>query len=496
MKNIVFWWSALETMILWATVVFYLLVMLGIGVWAKKFIKSTDDYLLAGRRLGVLLAAATLAATHYGGGFVLGGASWGATYGLGGFWYGAACGLGLALLGITFAKLSRALALYTVPELLRMRYRGYSVQAISALLSLLALVGIIGAQVWAAGAVFEAMGLPGLWGSILATIIFIAYTAISGLWAVTLTDFIQIILGTIGVVIAAALALVSVGGFAGIEGRLSELYSAGVISSPPSEYFNIFSPGAAVIVLTVVATVMYTLIGQDFYQRLFASKDEKVAVRASLLSGIFLIVVSFIPAIAGMAALALSPSPGEILKTPRIAIPHLILVMLGPIVGAIFIAAILAAVMSTADSLLLAATSHVVRDFYYRFNPRITDRQMLKLSIIVTIIVGVFSLAAALTVRGIIELLIYSYDLYTSGVFVPLVLGLLWKRATKEGAVAGMIAGFIASLAGIMGFIPAEIYEIIYVWGALVSFIVMIVVSLITKPTQPEEQLAKLLKWG
>ncbi|MEM4697633.1 MAG: hypothetical protein QW501_04900, partial [Zestosphaera sp.] len=210
----------------------------------------------------------------------------------------------------------------------------------------------------------------------------------------------------------------------------------------------------------------------------------------------FLIVVSFIPAIAGMAALALSPSPGEILKTPRIAIPHLILVMLGPIVGAIFIAAILAAVMSTADSLLLAATSHVVRDFYYRFNPRITDRQMLKLSIIVTIIVGVFSLAAALTVRGIIELLIYSYDLYTSGVFVPLVLGLLWKRATKEGAVAGMIAGFIASLAGIMGLIPAEIYEIIYVWGALVSFIVMIVVSLITKPTQPEEQLAKLLKWG
>ncbi|MEM4032795.1 MAG: hypothetical protein QXV53_05810, partial [Zestosphaera sp.] len=106
-----------------------------------------------------MLAAATLAATHYGGGFVLGGASWGATYGLGGFWYGAACGLGLALLGITFAKLSRALALYTVPELLRMRYRGYSVQAISALLSLLALVGIIGAQVWAAGAVFEAMGL-------------------------------------------------------------------------------------------------------------------------------------------------------------------------------------------------------------------------------------------------------------------------------------------------------------------------------------------------
>ncbi len=481
---------------LWVVVIFYFLAMLSIGMWARKFIKSTDDYLLAGRRLGILLAVATLVATHYGGGFVLGGASWGVKYGLGGFWYGAACGLGLALLGITFAKLSRALALYTVPELLRMRYRGYSVQAISALLSLLALVGITGAQVWAAGAVFEAMGLPGLWGSVLATIIFIAYTAISGLWAVTLTDFVQIILGTIGVIVATALALVSVGGFTGVERRLSELYSAGVISSPPSDYFNILSPGATLIVLTVVATVMYTLIGQDFYQRLFASKDEKTAVKASLFSGIFLIVVSFIPAIAGMAALALSPSPEEILKTPRIAIPHIILITMGPILGALFLAAILAAVMSTADSLLLAATSHVIRDFYYRFNPRITDRQMLKLSIIVTIIIGLFSLGAALLVRGIIELLIYSYDLYTSGVFVPLVLGLLWKRATKEGAVAGMIAGFIASLAGIMRLIPAEIYEMIYVWGAFVSFIVTIVISLITKPTPPEEQLAKLLKWS
>lgn len=482
--------------ILWVAVIAYLLAMLGIGVWATKFIKSTDDYLLAGRRLGVVLAAATLAATHYGGGFVLGGASWGVTYGVGGFWYGAACGIGLALLGITFAKLSRALALYTVPELLRMRYRGYSVQAISALLSLLALIGIIGAQVWAAGAVFEAMGLPGLWGSILATVIFIAYTAISGLWAVTLTDFVQIILGTFGVIIAAALALASAGGLAGVESRLNELYASGVISSPSSEYFNIFSPGTSVIVLTLVATVMYTLIGQDFYQRLFASKDEKTAARASLLSGILLIIVSFIPAIAGMTALALSPNPQKLIESPRVAIPHLILVTLGPAVGALFIAAILAAVMSTADSLLLAATSHVVRDFYYRFNPKITDKQMLRLSIVVTVIVGIFSLVTALTARGIIELLIYSYDLYTSGVFVPLVLGLVWKRATKEGAVAGMIAGFIASLMGIMGYIPAEIYEMIYVWGALVSLIVTVVVSLITKPTQPEENLAKLLKWS
>ncbi len=481
---------------LWVAVGIYLLAMLGVGAWAKRFVKSAEDYLLAGRRLGVVLVAATLAATHYGGGFVLGGASWGVVYGFGGLWYGAACGLGLALLGVTFAKLSRALALYTVPEILYLRYRSSTVQALSALLSLLALIGITGAQVWAAGAVFEAMGLPGLWGSILATVIFIAYTAISGLWAVTLTDLVQIILATLGVTVATVVALASIGGFSGVEGRLAELYASGVVSNPPSEYFNPFSPGTSLIVLTVVATVMYTLIGQDFYQRLFASKDEKTAVKASVLSGLFLIIVSLIPAIAGMTVLALSQEPEKVVASPRIAVPYLILAMFGPVLGALFIAAVLAAIMSTADSLLLAATSHIIRDFYYKSKPEISDKQTLRLSILVTILVGAFALIVALTVQGIIELLIYSYDLYTSGVFIPFVLGLLWKRASKEGAIAGMVAGFTASLMGIMGYIPAEIYEMIYVWGALASLAAMIAVSLVTKPTQPEENLAKLLKWA
>ena len=483
--------------IVWYTVIAYMIAMLAIGAYASRYIKSTTDFLLAGRRLGVLLAAATLAATHYGGGFVLGGGSWGVSYGIGGFWYGFACGLGLLILGLTFAKLSRALALYTVPEILNMRFRSGVVQALAALLSLLALVGIIGAQVWAAGAIFEAMGLPGLQGSILATLIFIIYTALSGLWAVTLTDFVQILIGSIGVIIATGMAVSAAGGIGGILEKLNELQAQGIqLPQPAGDYMNAFSPGASVIILTLVATVMYTLIGQDFYQRLFAAKDEKTAMKAAIASGIFLMLIAFIPPIAGMAALALSPTPEQVISSPRVAIPHLILVMLGPAAGAIFIAAVLAAVMSTADSLLTAATSHIIRDFYYRFiNPQATDKHMLKLSIITTVVVGVLALIMALTVKGIIELLIYSYDIYTAGVFVPVVLGLLWKRATKEGALAGMIAGSIVAILGVTGAVHFPYWELIYVSGALISLIVMVIVSLATKPTEPEEQLAKLLKW-
>ncbi|MEM1864595.1 MAG: sodium:solute symporter family protein [Desulfurococcaceae archaeon] len=469
--------------------------MLGIGVWAKKYIKTIDDYLLAGRRLGLVLATATLAATHYGGGFVLGGASWGVKYGIGGFWYGAACGLGLALLAITFAKLARLLAVYTVPELLYMRYRSKVVQLIAASLSLLALIGITGAQIVACGALFEAMGLDWAWGATLSAIIFITYTALSGLWAVALTDLAQIIIGSLGVVIATLLVLQRAGGLAGVASRLGNMYSTGVLEKPPSSYLDIASPGLPMIMLTLMATIMYTLIGQDFYQRLFAAKDEKTAIRASLISGIFLIALSFLPPIAGMAALAISNDPLSLANSPRTAVPKLILTVFGPVMGGLFMAAVLAAIMSTADSLLLAATSHVVRDFYYGLNKQVVGKEMVKLSIVITIVIGSFSLIAAFIVRGIIELLIYSYDLYTSGCFMPLVVGLLWKRASREGALAGMMAGIAMSMVNILGLTQIEMYELVYVRSALVSLIAMIAVSLLTKPTQPEERLTKILKW-
>lgn len=421
----------------------------------------------------------------------MGGASWGARYGLGGIWYGFACGVGLLLLGLTLAKPMRALALYTVPDVLEMRYKSKIIRLLAATLSLLALIGILGAQVWAASAVFEAIGLPGTWGAIMATLIFIAYTAFSGLWAVALTDFIQITLGSIGVFIAIILAFAKVGGVTGLELKLSTIPG---LPQAPSGYFDFLSLGVSLFALTLIATIMYTLIGQDFYQRLFAAKDERIARKGAIYSGLLLMGLSFLPALAGMLALALSSDPQAIIDSPKTAVPRLIITVFGSGVGAIFVAAILAAVMSTADSLLSAATSHIVRDFYQStINPEAEDKKLLRLSIATTVMVGLLALIAALTVEGIIELLIYSYDIYTSGVFVPLILGLYWKRATKEGALAGIVAGSLVSILGISGIVSFSYWEYIYVSGAFVSAIVMILVSLVTSAEPFDEELERAL---
>lgn len=419
--------------------------------------------------------------------FILGGASWGATYGLGGIWYGFACGLGLLVLGLTLARPMRALALYTVPDVLEMRYRSKTIRLLAALLSLLALVGILGAQVWAASAIFEVIGLPGTAGAVLATLVFIAYTAFSGLWAVALTDFVQIILGSAGIFVAVLMGLIKVGGISGLRAALQNIKN---LPQPATGYFSVTSLGPSLLALTLAATVMYTLIGQDFYQRLFASKNEGTARKGAVYAGMLLMALSVLPALAGMLAVALSGNPEAVIDSPKTAVPMLVISVFGGTVGAIFVAAVLAAIMSTADSLLSAATSHIVKDFYEGIvGEKGDEKRLLRLSVITTVAVGLLSLGAALAIRGIVELLIYSYDVYTSGVFVPLILGLYWRRATKEGALSGMTAGSLVAVLGAAGILNFPYWEYVYVSGALVSTVVLVVVSLATRAEPLEGEL-------
>src|SRR5699024_9321384 len=195
----------------------YFIVIFGVGLYATRFIDDTTDFLLAGRRLGLVLATATLCATPFGGGFVMGSGEWGFEYGLTGIAYAVGVGLSLVVLGLVAARRMRKLAMFTVPDYLATRYDSELVRFLGALLSLVAIIGIIGAQVWAARSALSIIGLDPTWAAIAATLLFIVYTAMSGLWGVTLTDAVQLAIIFIGVPIAAFMALGETGGFAGIR---------------------------------------------------------------------------------------------------------------------------------------------------------------------------------------------------------------------------------------------------------------------------------------
>ena len=451
----------------------YLAVMLGIGVWCSKTrVKGVTDFLLAGRRLGVVMGGGALAATHFGGGALLGGAEHGFTYGASGVWYGVSTGIGLLVLGFVTAKRFRRLALFTVPDYLEERYGGKAVRLLGALLSLVALVGILAAQVNAASRAFGILGLGGLGAPVVAVGVFVAYTALGGLWAASISDVVQITIATVGVLIAGVVVIMRSASEGGLE---SLLVAKGVTES----YFNPVGEGPSFVLWLLLPTVMYTLIGQDFYQRLFATKSATVAKVSALGAGLFLVVISVLPVLIGMGARALSADT----MRPDDALPWVLTELMHPVIGGFILAAVLAAVMSTADSLLTAATSHVVKDIWIEtLHPGIArdERRLLLLSRGVTVTVGLCALVIGVTLPGIVTALIYSYTMYTAGVLVPVLGGILWGGATRTGALWAIATGSLVALLGlttgfeIMG-IPTEIY------AALVSSIVFVVVSLATR---------------
>ena len=291
-------------------------------------------------------------------------------------------------------------------------------RVLGAVLSLAALVGILAAQVNAARGAFSIIGLEGPEAAVVATLVFIAYTAFGGLWAAVLSDVVQIAIAGVGVVIAGGVVLDRAGGLDGLQEALAA-------KDVGEGYLTLTGAGPTLILWLLLPTVMYTLIGQDFYQRLFAAKSAEVARRAAFFGGLFLIAISFFPAVIGIGARALSDIDD---KTQ--AVPWVLQNLLGPLLGGIILAAILAAIMSTADSLLTSATSHLVKDLWIETlgHDAGDEQRLLRISRVSTVLVGLLALAIGLATPGIVTLLIYSYTLYTAGVFVPVLGGVLWRR--------------------------------------------------------------------
>ncbi|HEY7907089.1 MAG TPA: hypothetical protein VIC53_09255, partial [Wenzhouxiangella sp.] len=171
---------------------------------------------------------------------------------------------------------------------------------------------------------------------------------------------------------------------------------------------------------------------------LFAAKTDRIAVVAATLAGCLLIIYAAFPAITGIAARALFGPDMD----PSQAIATVVTQVLGVWTGAIVLGAIIAAILSTADSLLIAGTAHLTHDIAQKglgWSP--TDRQMLWASRGATVLIGLSALVLALGVQAIIELLLLSYTMYAAGVFIPVVLGLYWSGGTGKGALAGIVSG-------------------------------------------------------
>ena len=258
---------------------------------------------------------------------------------------------------------------------------------------------------------------------------------------------------------------------------LRERFSEGELTP---NFTQLGGEGFGFVLWLSVPTVMYTLVGQDFYQRLFAARDARVARHGALIAGAVLIPLSFVPILIGMGAKGLGVPVRD--ASGVSVLFDVILQMIPGLVGGIVLAAFLAAIMSSADSLLAAAASHLVKDLrlasLVKRNPDAGTE--LRVSRWVTALAGLVALLIALGSREVFGTILTSYILYTAGVFVAVLGGVLWKGATRQGALVSMLLGTVAAVYGLvtghtLGGVPTEVL------AAGISAAAFIVVSLLTR---------------
>ncbi|MGI9201123.1 MAG: sodium:solute symporter family protein [Woeseiaceae bacterium] len=464
-----------ETIILIGVSV-YLLIMIAIGIVVSKRAASKDDFIVAGRKLPLWLCVPTIVATWFGAGTMLGAAGTGYE---GGFLASIATPFGtsltLVLVGFFFVRTLRRMKLLTVADFFENRF-GHLSAMVAAVALVLAIIGWIGGLMVAFGYVFQTMtGVPMEIGILAGGVIVIAYTTIGGMWAVAVTDFVQVLIIAIGLVVLLVVVLVNVGGWGVIAPQLPEH----TFRLVPLEYdAGIWLNYVRLWVIFGVAD----LASQSLMQRVFAADSDRTAQNAFYLAGAGHLFLGLIPVILGIIAIAIMPG----LDDPQTIVPTMAIEYLHPVAIAIFVGAILAAIMSSADSALLAAASLIGINLAPAVKANISSDQKLKVTRIAIPVIGIIATYVALEVQLILDLMLDANSFLLAGVVGPYVAGVWWAKANRTGTLSAMAAGFSAWT--LSEWIYPELAGDVVGFG--VSLVTIVIVTLLTQKIDPPKALA------
>ena len=460
----------------------YFLIIFAIGWYSLRRTKDESDYWIAGGKLGWLVGGATMSATHASAGTFIGTIGVIYTVGWSFGWVVLSIPLAywfmVAVLAPRFTKVKQL----TLPAFIEARYESKTARGVAAFIILISTVVYIQAQIIAGGLVANIVfGIPAMQGMVIFTIILLIYTIIGGMIAVVYTDFLQLIIMCLGALVSVPLAIRHFGSLGDLL-----LY---VEAIKPTTFTWEGMP--AVLLFTLgLAFFLGSVSTPEKVTRLYAMRNMKTIRRAILLTILVVTIINLLVFILGLAGMVLFPT----LPSGDLAMPIIAKAVLPTFIGTIMLAAVTSAMMSTVDSLLLVAGSALSEDIYRSmFKPKATRKERLKVARIGIFIVGSIPLLLIVTGIGEGELIQFIVVLFSalmaSGFFVPVVLGLWWKGASKEGAIAAMLGGVVtAMLWKALG--PASIDPVLP--GFVMSLLLFFGVSKFTKPPS-EEAIAQYL---
>ncbi|MEU6484801.1 sodium:solute symporter [Streptomyces sp. NPDC046887] len=462
----------------YAVIVVYLAGMLAMGWWGMRRAKSKSEFLVAGRRLGPGMYSGTMAAIVLGGASTIGGVGLGYTHGLSGAWMVFTIGLGLLALSLFFSARIARLKVYTVSEMLDLRYGGRA-GVISGVVMWAYTLMLAVTSTIAYATIFDVLfDLPRWAAIVLGGTIVVAYSTLGGMWSITLTDMVQFVVKTIGVLLLLLpIAIVKAGGWAEMKAQL------------PSDYFAPFGIGGQTIFTYVLIYTFGMLIGQDIWQRVFTARDDKVARWGGTVAGTYCLVYAIAGAVIGTAAKVMYPDLGS----PDDAFATIVTDELPVGARGLVLAAALAAVMSTSSGALIACATVANNDIWARLKGAVRQdggadspesaRDEVKDNRAFILLMGVAVILISIALNNVVEALTVAYNLLVGGLLVPILGGLLWKRGTVYGALAAVAVGGL-TVVGLMAAFGVLATEPIY-YGLLASLVAYLAVSLATPPTDP-----------
>lgn len=458
--------GVLDTVILFA----YLALMVGLGFYAKHRQQNVEDYFVAGRRLGPVTIACLWLAAWIGGAAVVGTSSRVYELGVTGVWYVVAQAIGCLLFGLFMAKRVKQLGdrhqHLTYPDFIEQHYDSRT-RVVATITTILAFTAYSAGQLAAAAAILQVLlGWDYSLALLLAGAIVILYTATGGYLAVTYTDWVQVALLLLGVVVVGIpVAISQAGGWSDMQAAL------------PASYYDLGAQGWGRITALVVSMVLSFFVAMDSFSRCFAARDP-AAARSGTLGAIFLILPLAVAAMwLGLACAVLYP---DHTNSGGILITFVIESFPAGLKG-LMVIGILSAIMSTADICILTASANYTRDIHQRYlQPDIAPAAMLRLGTIASLVAGLLGMLLAWKMRDIIDILQLGFTINSAALFLPTIAAIYWDRVPAGAAfwsigaaLATVIVWRVAADAGAGG-----LFTIDPLWpGLLVSVVLLLALT-------------------
>ncbi len=418
----------------------FLAAVFYMGSYFYRWIEKPDDFYVAGRKLTPFILAATLTATNISLYSFIGVSGVAYQHGICIVWHTWTGNMALVFSGLFIIPILRRLRIRTIPEFIELRYNR-AVRMLVGFLWIFRLAFWLGVVLYTGVIVAQTItGIQSytLWVLVI-SIIVIVYTMLGGMWSVALMDVVQFVLMTVSVLILLPLSMKSIGWWPGLVSKLPAAHLELITKTGPYNW-------AFVIAITLIG-IQWACTDQGLLQRAFSAKSIKVVVKGLVLAGIITTPLCLLWIIPGLASSVLFPG----LANADSAIPTLVIQLIPTIVLGIVVCGFLGSQMSTLDSNLSATATLFSNDIYTRLLKRKpTQKEILRVIRITTIVTGIFMMGfsylipklggavnAYLTVIGIMDMPLF---------VIAIVYGLLWKRATWQGAMAGYFAGAIAGV--------------------------------------------------